>query len=101
MVCVLAVQRKLSVVLSVNLRYRCWCSKFTLIDEPIRCDWCWPTRTAEPTASMAVDIGGGTTEVAVISLKRCFTHLLFVSVVTVSFEAIINYVRRNYGSLTW
>ncbi len=44
---------------------------------------------------MVVDIGGGTTEVAVISLNGVVSLLLSVLVVTASTEAIINYVRRN------
>ncbi len=48
---------------------------------------------------MVVDIGGGTTEVAVISLNG----VVYSSSVRIGGdrfdEAIINYVRRNYGSL--
>jgi rod shape-determining protein MreB len=48
---------------------------------------------------MVVDIGGGTTEVAVISLNG----IVYASSVRIGGdrfdEAIINYVRRNYGSL--
>ena len=49
---------------------------------------------------MVVDIGGGTTEVAIISLER--RGLLpspCASVATSLMRAIISYVRRNYGSL--
>ena len=52
---------------------------------------------SEATGSMVVDIGGGTTEVAVISERR---GLLFfcARIGGDRFdEAIINYVRRNYG----
>ena len=53
----------------------------------------------EPTGSMVVDIGGGTTEVGVISLGG----LVYQGSVRVGGdkfdEAIINYVRRNYGML--
>ena len=53
----------------------------------------------DPTGSMVVDIGGGTTEVAVISLNG----VVYSSSVRIGGdrfdEAIINYVRRNYGSL--
>ncbi len=48
---------------------------------------------------MVVDIGGGTTEVAVISLNG----VVYSSSVRIGGdrfdEAVINYVRRNYGSL--
>ncbi|CSC07414.1 MreB [Vibrio cholerae] len=56
-------------------------------------------RVSEPTGSMVIDIGGGTTEVAVISLNG----VVYSSSVRIGGdrfdEAIINYVRRNYGSL--
>lgn len=54
---------------------------------------------SEATGSMVVDIGGGTTEVAVISLNG----VVYSSSVRIGGdrfdEAVINYVRRNYGSL--
>ena len=54
---------------------------------------------AEPTGSMVVDVGGGTTEVGVISLGG----IVYASSVRVGGdkfdEAIINYIRRNYGML--
>src|SRR6185295_18151017 len=53
----------------------------------------------EPTGSMVVDIGGGTTEVGVISLGG----LVYQGSVRVGGDkfddAIVNYVRRNYGML--
>jgi len=53
----------------------------------------------EPRGSMIVDIGGGTTEVAVISLSG-IVYSQSVRIGGDRFdEAIINYVRRNYGSL--
>ena len=51
----------------------------------------------EATGSMIVDIGGGTTEVAVISLKG-IVHSQSVRVGGDKMdEAIINYVKRNYN----
>jgi rod shape-determining protein MreB len=54
---------------------------------------------SEASGSMVIDIGGGTTEVAVISLNG----IVYASSVRIGGdrfdEAIINYVRRNYGSL--
>ena len=48
---------------------------------------------------MVLDIGGGTTEVAVISLNG-IVYSESVRVGGDRFdEAIINYVRRNYGTL--
>jgi rod shape-determining protein MreB len=53
----------------------------------------------EARGSMVVDIGGGTTEVGVISLSG-IVHSQSVRVGGDRFdEAIINYVRRNYGAL--
>lgn len=53
----------------------------------------------EPSASMIVDIGGGTTEVAVISLK----DIVFCRSVRVGGDemdrAIVNYVKRKYNLL--
>ncbi|MEK7844361.1 MAG: rod shape-determining protein MreB, partial [Pseudomonadota bacterium] len=52
-----------------------------------------------PTGSMVVDIGGGTTEVGVISLGG-IVYSNSVRVGGDKFdEAIINYIRRNYGML--
>src|SRR5574343_785118 len=53
----------------------------------------------DPTGSMVVDIGGGTTEVGVISLGGV-VYSISVRVGGDKFdEAIINYIRRNYGML--
>src|SRR6187455_672837 len=54
---------------------------------------------ADATGSMVVDIGGGTTEVGVISLGG-IVYSASVRVGGDKFdEAIINYIRRNYGML--
>jgi rod shape-determining protein MreB len=54
---------------------------------------------AEARGSMVLDVGGGTSEVAVISLNG----IVYASSVRIGGdrfdEAIINYVRRNYGIL--
>lgn len=53
----------------------------------------------EARGSMVVDIGGGTTEVGIISLNG-IVYAQSVRIGGDRFdEAIINYVRRNYGSL--
>lgn len=53
----------------------------------------------DPTGSMVVDIGGGTTEVGVISLGGV-VYSNSVRVGGDKFdESIINYIRRNYGML--
>ncbi len=51
----------------------------------------------EPTGSMIVDIGGGTTEVAVISLRGIVTSRSIRVAGDEIDEAIVNYVRRTYN----
>lgn len=51
----------------------------------------------EPTGSMIVDIGGGTTEVAVISLGGVVTSESIRIAGDKMDEAIINYIRKNYS----
>lgn len=51
----------------------------------------------EPIASMIVDIGGGTTEVAVISLGDIFTHESLRIAGDEIDEAIVHYVKRTYN----
>src|SRR6185437_3945419 len=54
---------------------------------------------SEPTGSMVVDIGGGTTEVAVISLGGIvYSRSVRVGGDKMD-EAIISYVRRHYNLL--
>lgn len=53
----------------------------------------------EASGSMVIDIGGGTTEVAIISLNG-IVYAASVRIGGDRFDdAIINYVRRNYGAL--
>ncbi len=70
-----------------------------LIDEPMAAAIGSGMPVHEASGSMVVDIGGGTTEVAIISLSG----IVYSSSVRIGGdrfdEAIINYVRRNYGTL--
>jgi rod shape-determining protein MreB len=70
-----------------------------LIDEPMAAAIGSGMPVHEAGGSMVVDIGGGTTEVAIISLNG----IVYSSSVRIGGdrfdEAIINYVRRNYGTL--
>jgi rod shape-determining protein MreB and related proteins len=70
-----------------------------LIEEPMAAAIGAGMPVTEPIGSMVVDIGGGTTEVAVLSLKG----LAYTTSVRVGGdkmdEAIINYVRRNHNML--
>ncbi|WP_077214125.1 rod shape-determining protein [Bacillus dakarensis] len=51
----------------------------------------------EPTGSMVVDIGGGTTEVAIISLGGIVTSQSIRIAGDEMDEAIINYIRKTYN----
>jgi rod shape-determining protein MreB len=70
-----------------------------LIEEPMAAAVGCGLPVHEARGSMVLDIGGGTSEVAVISLNG----IVYASSVRIGGdrfdEAIINYVRRNYGIL--
>ncbi|MDR2244242.1 MAG: rod shape-determining protein [Burkholderiales bacterium] len=74
-------------------------SKVFLIEEPMAAAIGAGLPISEATGSMVVDIGGGTTEVGVISLGG----MVYAGSVRVGGdrfdEAIVNYIRRNYGML--
>ncbi len=70
-----------------------------LIEEPMAAALGANLPVAEAAGSMVVDIGGGTTEVGVISLGG-MVYSTSVRVGGDKFdEAIISYIRRNYGML--
>jgi rod shape-determining protein MreB len=70
-----------------------------LIEEPMAAAIGAGMPIKEASGSMVLDIGGGTTEVAVISLNG-IVYSASVRIGGDRFdEAIISYVRRNYGSL--
>src|SRR5210317_736627 len=70
-----------------------------LIEEPMAAALGAGLPVDEPNGSMVVDIGGGTTEVAIISLSG-IVYSASVRIGGDRFDdAITNYVRRNYGSL--
>ncbi|HBH35865.1 MAG TPA: rod shape-determining protein [Gammaproteobacteria bacterium] len=70
-----------------------------LIDEPMSAAIGAGLPVNEPRGSMVLDIGGGTSEVAVISLNG----IVYANSVRIGGDrfddAIINYVRRNYGTM--
>ncbi len=73
--------------------------KVYLIDEPMAAAVGADMPVDEPKGSMVLDIGGGTSEVAVISLNG-IVYSASIRVGGDKFdEAITNYVRRNYGIL--
>src|SRR6201988_739666 len=67
-----------------------------LIEEPMAAAIGAGLRVAEPTGNMIVDIGGGTTEVAVISLGGIVVSQSLRIGGDELDEAIINYVKREY-----
>lgn len=70
-----------------------------LIEEPMAAAIGAGLPITEPTGSMVVDIGGGTTEVAVLSLGGIvYSRSVRVGGDTLD-EAIINYVRRHHNLL--
>ncbi len=70
-----------------------------LIEEPMAAAIGAGLPVTEPTGSMVVDIGGGTTEVAILSLGG----IVYARSIRVGGnkmdEAIINYIRRNHNLL--
>ena len=74
-------------------------SSVYLIEDPMAAAIGADLPVGDATGSMVVDVGGGTTEVGVISLGG----LVYKGSVRVGGdkmdEAIINYIRRNYGML--
>ncbi len=70
-----------------------------LIEEPMAAAIGAGMPVSDAKGSMVLDVGGGTTEVAVISLNG----IVYADSVRIGGdrfdEAIINYIRRNYGSL--
>ncbi len=70
-----------------------------LIEEPMAMAIGASLPVAEPTGSLVVDIGGGTTEVAVLSLGG-IVYATSIRVAGDTFdEAIINHVRKRHGLL--
>ncbi len=70
-----------------------------LIEEPMAAAIGADLPIMEPTGSMVLDIGGGTSEVGIISLGGIvYSHSLRIAGDKMD-EAIINYVRRKYGLL--
>ncbi|MCL2386235.1 MAG: rod shape-determining protein [Defluviitaleaceae bacterium] len=68
-----------------------------LIEEPMAAAIGAGLPVSEPTGSMIVDIGGGTSEVAVLSLCGIVTSKSLRTAGDEIDNSIINYVRREYG----
>jgi rod shape-determining protein MreB and related proteins len=70
-----------------------------LIEEPMAAAIGADLPIMDPTGSMVLDIGGGTSEVGVISLGGIvYSHSLRIAGDKMD-EAIVNYIRRKYGIL--
>jgi rod shape-determining protein MreB len=73
--------------------------KVFLIEEPMAAAIGAGLPVTEPTGSMVVDVGGGTTEVAVLSLGGIvYSHSVRVGGDKMD-EAIISYIRRHHNLL--
>lgn len=73
--------------------------KVYLVDEPMAAGIGSGLPVANPTASMIVDIGGGTTEVAVISLADIASFRSIRVGGSAMDEAIINHLKKTYNLL--
>lgn len=70
-----------------------------LIEEPMAAAIGAGLPVDEPRGSMVIDVGGGTSEVAVISLNGIvYSNSVRIGGDTFD-DSIVNYVRRNYGTL--
>ncbi len=70
-----------------------------LIEEPMAAAIGAGLPVHEPTGNMVVDIGGGTTEVAIISLGGIVTHQSIRIAGDEMDEALVSYVKREYSLL--
>ena len=68
-----------------------------VIEEPMAAAIGAGLPVGEPTGSMVVNIGGGTTEIAVISLGGIVTSKSIRSAGDRFDESIVNYIKRNYN----
>jgi len=71
-----------------------------VIEEPMAAAIGAGLPVGEPTGSMVVDIGGGTTEVAIISLGGIVTSKLIRVAGDEMDEAIIQYVKKTYNLMS-
>ncbi|MEK7733002.1 MAG: rod shape-determining protein, partial [Planctomycetota bacterium] len=81
----------------VNSAERAGAREVYLISEPKAAAIGVGLPVGEPVASMIVDIGGGTTEVAVLSLGEIFTHESLRIAGDEFDESIVQYVRKTYN----
>jgi rod shape-determining protein MreB len=77
--------------------YAAGASKVFIIEEPMAAAIGSGLPVSEPTGNMVVDIGGGTTEVAVISLGGIVTNTSIRIAGDEIDQAIISYVKKEYS----
>ena len=83
----------------VDSAYRAGASEVSLVEQPMMAAIGAGLPITEPTGNMIVDIGGGTTDVAVISLSGIvYSRSLRVAGNQMD-EAIMNYLKRKYNLL--
>jgi rod shape-determining protein MreB len=70
-----------------------------LVDEPMAAAIGVDLPIEQPVGSMVIDIGGGTTEIAVISLSGIVNHISIRIAGDEMNEAIIQHFKRNYNLL--
>jgi|UniRef100_A0A7C3Z090 rod shape-determining protein MreB len=75
----------------------CGAREVYLVSEPIAAALGVNLPVEDPTGSMIIDIGGGTTEIAVVALSGIVTSTSIRVAGDEMDEAIINYVRKNYN----
>ena len=71
----------------------------TVIEEPMAAAIGAGLPTAEPVGSMIVDIGGGTSEMAVLSMNGVVTSCSVRTAGQKMDEAIVNYIKNEYNLL--
>ncbi|MGR3220295.1 MAG: rod shape-determining protein [Candidatus Anammoxibacter sp.] len=81
----------------VNSAERAGAREVYLISEPKAAAIGVGLPVGEPVASMIIDIGGGTTEVAVISLGDIFTHESLRTAGDEIDESLVQYIKRTYN----
>ena len=79
--------------------YRAKATEVFLIEEPMAAAIGAGLPITEPSGNMVVDIGGGTTDVAVISMAGIVYSRSIRVGGTAMDDAIINYIKRNYNLL--
>ena len=84
----------------VNSAERAGARRVYLIEEPIAAGMGLGLPIMDPIGSMVVDVGGGTTEVAVISLGGIVTSESIRIAGDEMDEAIVGYLKRTYNLMT-